>query len=225
LKSALAKIILATLGATAAASISGPADAAIVTYDVNLTFDPNATAFSTLGPAGPGTVKGTVSIDTSIPFSTPTGNLVAVNLTEQSNDGTLLSVFSNSPTQIFNTVTPYTIIFLWSPVTEYPAQSSLVSRPSGTYEEVSFSSGPLFDSIQMGPSIQFDFPYTAGGAVIPGNFDSIASTGFNAYLFGTVTPVVTAGVPEPSTWAMMLLGLGGLGAATRWRNRRSVATA
>jgi hypothetical protein len=34
---------------------------------------------------------------------------------------------------------------------------------------------------------------------------------------------VTA-VPEPSTWAMLLLGFGGLGAATRWRNRQSVAT-
>ena len=32
-------------------------------------------------------------------------------------------------------------------------------------------------------------------------------------------------VPEPSTWAMMLLGFGGLGAATRWRSRRSVASA
>ena len=36
---------------------------------------------------------------------------------------------------------------------------------------MSFSSQPIFDSIQEGPSIQFDFPYTAGGSVIPGNFD------------------------------------------------------
>jgi hypothetical protein len=45
---------------------------------------------------------------------------------------------------------------------------------------------------------------------------------------GTVdiaTLSATPSVPEPSTWAMMLLGFGGLGAATRWRRRRSVASA
>jgi PEP-CTERM motif len=34
---------------------------------------------------------------------------------------------------------------------------------------------------------------------------------------------VSRGVPEPSTWAVMLLGLGGLGAAVRARRRASVA--
>ena len=101
---------------------------------------------------------------------------MAVDLTENSNNGTWLSGFSELATQVFNTITPYVITFLWSPVTEYPALSS--SAYSGTYERVSFSSPPIFDSIQEGPSITFDFPYTAGGSVIPGNFDSQASTGF-----------------------------------------------
>jgi hypothetical protein len=33
----------------------------------------------------------------------------------------------------------------------------------------------------------------------------------------TVTPVTTPGVPEPATWAMMILGFGLLGGAIRRR--------
>ncbi|MDR3468976.1 MAG: PEP-CTERM sorting domain-containing protein [Xanthobacteraceae bacterium] len=220
----VAKSAISTV-AVAGALISTTAYADVITYDVNLTFDPNASPSSSLEAAGPGTVTGTFTIDTSIPISSsPTGNLVAANLLERSNNGTILSVFSNSASQLFNTVAPYTITFLWSPVTEYPAQSSLTTKGVTPYEYVSFSSGPVFDSIQEGPSIQFDFPYTSGGSVIPGNFDSIASTGFNAYLFGTVTPEVSA-VPEPRTWAMLLLGFAGLGLIGVRRSRRGAIAA
>jgi hypothetical protein len=42
----------------------------------------------------------------------------------------------------------------------------------------------------------------------------------------TATDAIVAGVPEPSTWAMMLLGFGGIGMAMRFRRRRQqVATA
>ena len=214
--------------------LAQPASATIITYDVNLTFDPNATPELSLGAAGPGTVTGTLTIDTSLPIKVENtaisgpvpGNLVSVDLVEKSNNGTILSVFSNSATQGFTTVTPYNVMFIGSPVTEYPASSELFdlyNQPGEWCEKVSFSSQPIFDLIQMGPSITFDFPYTAGGSVIPGNFDSIASTGFNAYLYGTVTPVAA---PEPATWAMMLLGFASLGfAAYRKRSGRGDALA
>jgi hypothetical protein len=51
-------------------------------------------------------------------------------------------------------------------------------------------------------------------AGIPGS-DNIEDHG----LFGDITAVQTA-VPEPSTWAMMLLGLAGLGFAFRQSRRR-----
>jgi hypothetical protein len=41
----------------------------------------------------------------------------------------------------------------------------------------------------------------------------------------TVSPVGVSTVPEPSTWAMMLLGFGLLGGASYWTRRRSVAVA
>ncbi len=44
---------------------------------------------------------------------------------------------------------------------------------------------------------------------------------FDDVTFGSVTP----GIPEPSTWAMMMLGLAGLGLAGRRRAKSSVALA
>ena len=44
---------------------------------------------------------------------------------------------------------------------------------------------------------------------------------FDDVTFGSVT----SGVPEPATWAMMMLGLAGLGLAGRRRAKSSVALA
>ena len=78
----------------------------------------------------------------------------------------------------------------------------------------------LLDGIEVGPGLQFDFPYPGGGAVTPGNFASITSE--TRYLYGSVTPSVA---PEPSTWAMMLLGFAGLGFAGYRRTRKAVPIA
>lgn len=54
-------------------------------------------------------------------------------------------------------------------------------------------------------------------------FTSTASAdffGFDQMTIGDVGQVTPPGIPEPSTWAMMLLGFGGLGAALR-RQRRA----
>jgi hypothetical protein len=51
-----------------------------------------------------------------------------------------------------------------------------------------------------------------------GPFSSLLSNG------KTVTGVA-AGAPEPTAWALMLIGFGGLGVALRSRRRHAVATA
>ena len=40
------------------------------------------------------------------------------------------------------------------------------------------------------------------------------ATSETRYLFGTVTPAISSGVPEPATWVLMLLGFAGLGMAS-----------
>ena len=78
----------------------------------------------------------------------------------------------------------------------------------------------LLDGIEIGPYFQFDFP-EQGGSVQPGNFDSITSE--NRYLYGTVT--LASGVPEPSTWAMILVGFVGLGFVGYRRSKARVTFA
>ena len=57
------------------------------------------------------------------------------------------------------------------------------------------------------------------------NFAGSANqTGFDNITFGSATPGRGA-VPEPSTWAMMLLGFGAVGAAMRRRRKTALITA
>ena len=60
-----------------------------------------------------------------------------------------------------------------------------------------------------------------------GLFDSVTLTSTEGHGFGAVKqvsfePVRVGAVPEPATWAMMLLGFGGMGVAMRRRRRTQV---
>lgn len=64
-------------------------------------------------------------------------------------------------------------------------------------------------------------PYARGSRVLPdgraiANVDFVFSEGVN---------VLAGGVPEPSTWAMLILGFGVVGSAARVRRRASLSTA
>ena len=75
--------------------------------------------------------------------------------------------------------------------------------PAGSFACTSFGAGPHINSLS---SSSTDF-----------NVDFYALENGETYTFG-------AAVPEPSTWALMLLGFGGLGLATRARRRAIAAT-
>ena len=79
-----------------------------------------------------------------------------------------------------------------------------------------FSPATAFNGDQgVGRRISYDF----GGAAV--NTITFGSTG-NSFEFDNLAAGVAGAVPEPATWAMMLLGFGALGATLR-RRRAAVS--
>ena len=74
-------------------------------------------------------------------------------------------------------------------------------------------------------------PFAPIGVTFTGIAKSIVFGGVANYVvfddvtFGSGTPVIDDGVPEPAAWAMMLLGVAGIGASLRGSRRRAVAAA
>ena len=109
-----------------------------------------------------------------------------------------------------------------------PGSVSVYSGLDGT--------GTLLASIALSPNAGSCPGYSAGfcpfspvGVNFSGTAQSIAFGGvanqivFDDVTFGSAT--VGGGAPEPSTWAMMLLGVGGVGVAMRARRKRALAAA
>jgi hypothetical protein len=189
------------------------ASAAILTYDVNMNFDPDVQE----GGPGVGTVTGSFSIDTS------TTTIVALDLVEATNNG------ANNIGGAYGSPTYATFTFADTGAYNVYASATVGQKSyefgGDPYLFVSvWTNSAVLDGVLIGPTLQFDFAYPQGGSVQPGNFDSITSE--NKYLFGPVTPASAAAAPEASTWTMMLAGLaglGGLGAAKRRRRKQSLA--
>jgi PEP-CTERM motif len=85
-----------------------------------------------------------------------------------------------------------------------------------------------FDLINGGSFVGFtgstelyDANVASDCVLVPGGWGCNANTAFSmsGVPFGALTPEVS-GVPEPSTWAMMLLGFAGLGFAFRQSRRK-----
>lgn len=72
-----------------------------------------------------------------------------------------------------------------------------------------------------------DYGIPAGTFVTFEDLDTNEGTDFNygdiGFVFTNVTPVATNAVPEPATWAMMIVGFGLTGAALRNRRRRTLS--
>lgn len=82
------------------------------------------------------------------------------------------------------------------------------------------TSGPIAGLAADGTNVYASLPtgiseYTNAGVVVR-SYNNIGIDSFGAL---ALTPAATAAVPEPATWAMMLIGFGLAGAATRRRSR------
>ena len=99
---------------------------------------------------------------------------------------------------------------------------AVIGEDGATLGNASYSlSGANSRSNMLWSSYQMYF--TANSATTQISFTS-GNAGNNCCYGAAIDNVaVTAGVPEPATWALMLVGFGGLGAALRSRRSRPVA--
>ncbi len=204
---------LAAAAAVAVLAVAGPALAGTMVFEINVTsatgvsgFTP--TSFQETFTLGAGTLSASgPSFDFSGPVSGSTpltaGLKSLVNLTGASD-------FSNYDFGGFHTNTEGDI-----------------------FENLSGANGSYQQSIDGGSSSTFT-PGSKDAAGLAAFFaaqgtlswyEKVNGPGFTpvAEYFGTATLVAPSAAPEPSAWALMLLGVGGLGAMLRRRGRAVLA--
>jgi len=107
------------------------------------------------------------------------------------------------------------------------------SQSAGTNAAPSFGSFDYAINLPHGSATNltsFSFKAT-GAAPLTLDFNTVGANHiyFTTDIFGTTGQTgnvgATAGVPEPASWALMLVGFGGLGAALRLRRRQTLALA
>jgi len=195
------KLTLAAASALAIVSAS-PASAAVITYTISGTFSGTTGAVSYTGQQATFTGIGdTSTLRTVNGFETVTLNSLTA---ADSNGVTTLTVLS-----------PMTFI--------YDASFGFVAFANSTVTGQLFAIGVAglsnYDGISnFGQSAPSDLSGPTSGAdpylSNLGNvsIDTVRQARFSA-------SVVTAAVPEPATWAMMLVGFGMIGATARYRRR------
>ena len=184
---------LSLLGAT-------QANASVVMYDFNgaVNGDPYSAQVS-LDVSGGQATSGMGSITGAGLTGTQSLTLVTLASPGVENDGGgLLGYRSNDGTDVFD------------------ADTSVPIDANGLI----FAIGP--NPVGYETSQQFTV-YKVGAGYDAGFFGAASSVAPQYYSFNDAVSVAIAAVPEPATWAMMLLGFFGLGAALRMSRRRQPA--
>jgi hypothetical protein len=171
----------------ASLGVSG-AEASLLTYDINATYTDNVSV--------DGTITGSFTVDYAGGNS---ATVTAVTLASSASGPVAAATYlpaNSSFSQYGGTATEYPTSDVWI-----------------------FSAGALIGGTTYnGPNIDLSFIFPGGSALASYGFgasdlwirnDGGQSTFFN--VTGTATPAAAPAVPEASTWAMIILGFGGLG--------------
>ncbi len=201
------------IAASAVLGLAGAAQAAIVQADFSETLDL------------PGPFSSGPRIESNTGVALPSGGpqLTAANIVSNpSGWGNSLEVSFDSTTNILSLTgdggNDYTTISVDLTNLVFSDGKRVVGiSPISVGNAVYYNNAPINLTESFTPS-SFDVSYVAGGGVYPPDLFNIQG--------GTDTFQIVLGssVPEPATWAMMLLGFGSIGAASRARRTlRTVA--
>jgi hypothetical protein len=199
MKTGLRWAVMLAIFVAATVTASAPANADLVTYDVNLTFDAGSTPFSAYNVSGlisgAGTIQGSFTVDSQT-NAIETVAIIAATGSTRIADYTLGVGYSGLG---FGYDGGYTDAGFSEPGYESPDFEALFFYPGGSQV---YSGNDVF-----GSKIEL---YNGGGQRIA-----------EFQLSGTILPAQASAVPEPASWAMLLAGLSGLGARMAARARES----
>jgi hypothetical protein len=156
--------------------------------------------------------------------STVTYNLVltATSGPESSPTGSFFTVVTPTPSTSFDTVGNGQLTAM-----NFVIDGMTFNLANSTSAGVGFNNtGPntpeVINNISYtGQNAAFVFQLSTGGFGY--NFSDSANSALNSS--GTITATVAPAVPEPATWAMMILGFAGIGAVTYRRRKSATLTA
>ncbi|HIV69665.1 MAG TPA: PEP-CTERM sorting domain-containing protein [Candidatus Aquabacterium excrementipullorum] len=86
--------------------------------------------------------------------------------------------------------------------------------------------GDLYLDVGFTPADGTTFTFLTAGGLVSGAFDQIHATGWDVtttYTDHSVSVTLTAAVPEPESWALLLAGIAVVGATSAWRRREAEA--
>ena len=152
----------------------------------------------------------------------------SVQYVESSLDGTTweydYTISNTSPTLVFDEVTIYFDVGTssslslaaspanWSPLVIQPDSGI----PADGYLDVVSPTGPIANGASVS-GFSVDFSYLRAGAPSPQSFELYNSSDFSLVYSGTTTSESVSAIPEPTTRAMLCLGLFALFICRRWR--------
>ena len=118
----------------------------------------------------------------------------------------------------------YTLAFDWATSSIASRQGAISAGVVASFNGQTFSTGEVAIPSSIWSKASYSFTYNSSAGNVLSFLSNGTPTGLPPVaLLDNVS--LTAAVPEPATWAMMLVGFGMVGATSRYRRRKTVLAA